>query len=175
VIRAAKYWIRLPLGFKARGKLDALFYRDFVEGRAKVSVKIPPRLVPADGELTVHLDFRGLEGARVQTVGGVVEGRYCRPADERGRARALRPLEPLGRLLLPDGGSFVLTTRLGGWLQRLDQKVYFEDSPEAAPGFGFRFSGIDRLETGEETAAVRRHAARRAEPRRSLRGRPTST
>ncbi len=157
VIRSSKYWIRLPLGFKARGKVDVLLYRDFVEGRAKVNIRIPPRLVPADGVLTVNFDFRGLEGSRVQAIGGVLEGQTVdgRMTDlerEFGK-RSTR----WSALHLPQGGqAFLLATRLGGSLQRLEQKVYFDDSAEttARPAFGFRFSGINRLDTGDQDLAV---------------------
>ncbi len=156
VIRSSKYWIRLPLGFKARGKVDVLLYRDFVEGRAKVNIRIPPRLVPADGVLTVNFDFRGLEGSRVQAIGGVLEGaavdgRMTDAERELGK-RSTR----WSALLLPQGQAFVMATRLGGSLRRLEQKVYFDDSPEstARPAFGFRFSGMNRLDTGDQDLAV---------------------
>jgi hypothetical protein len=64
-IRSARYWIRLPLGFKARGRVELLFYRDFVEARAQVNIRIPPRLVPADGHLTAFFDFHDFAGGHV--------------------------------------------------------------------------------------------------------------
>ncbi|MGH7803202.1 MAG: hypothetical protein ACREQJ_02560, partial [Candidatus Binatia bacterium] len=60
-IRRGNYWIRLPLGFKARGRVDLIFYADFVAVRAVAKIKIPPSLVPGDGEMTAAFDFRSLD------------------------------------------------------------------------------------------------------------------
>lgn len=155
-IRSAKYWIRLPLGFKARGRVELLFYRDFVEARARVNIRIPPRLVPADGDLTAYFDFRDFSGARVIGPGGapadLVDG-VMTAAKRSFTDRAVR----WSALALPGGQTFLLTVRLEGSLQRLDQRLYLDDSADPArgkPGFGFRLSGINRLDTGEQELAV---------------------
>jgi hypothetical protein len=155
-IRSAKYWIRLPLGFKARGRVELLFYRDFVEGRARVNIKIPPRLIPADGEITAYFDFRDLSGARVFGPGGElgepIDGRMT----EQKRVFAQPPVR-WAALLLPSDQTFLLAVRLAKSLQRLDQRLYLDDSADplrGKPSFGFRLSGVNRLETGEQDLSV---------------------
>ena len=34
LIRRARYWFPLPFGLRARGRIDLIFYPDFVEGTA---------------------------------------------------------------------------------------------------------------------------------------------
>lgn len=154
-VRTAKYSIRLPLGFKARGRVDLLFYRDLVEGRGKVNIKIPPRLVPASGDLSALFDFRGLEGARllapVGEPGGPVDGRL-----EESERRLLEGNSRWAALLLPDGTTFLLVVRLAGSLARLDQRIHYADEPAGTgqPSFGFRLSGAERLDTGEQMLSV---------------------
>jgi hypothetical protein len=155
-IRSAKYWIRLPLGFKARGRVELLFYCNFVEARARVNIKIPPRLVAADGYLTAFFDFHDFSGGRVLGP----EGMIAEPVDghmtEEKREFANRPAR-WSALLLPSGQSFLLAVRLGGSLQRLDQRLYLDESIDPArgnPSFGFTLSGINRLETGEQDLSV---------------------
>ncbi|MGH7860073.1 MAG: hypothetical protein ACREQY_22325, partial [Candidatus Binatia bacterium] len=65
IIRPARYRISLPLGFRATARVNLIFYRDFVVGHATAKVTIPPKLVPADGELLAYLDFVDESGARV--------------------------------------------------------------------------------------------------------------
>jgi hypothetical protein len=157
VIRSAKYWIRLPLGFKARGKVELLFYRDFVEGRARINVKIPPRLVPADGSMTAYFDFRDFTGGHVIAPSGVlpepIDGHMT---EAKRRFTEQQPIR-WAALLLPNGETFLLAVRLGGSLQRLDQKLYLDDSSDPArgkPSFGFTLGGVNRLDTGEHELSV---------------------
>ena len=155
-IRSAKYWIRLPLGFKARGRVELLFYRDFVEGRARVNIKIPPRLVPADGEMTAYFDFRNFLGARVLGPGGELAEPIDGHMTVAKRAFADKNMR-WSSLLLPGGRAFLLAVRLEGSLQRLDQRLYLDDSndpPSGRPAFGFRLSGVNRLDTGEQELSV---------------------
>jgi hypothetical protein len=155
-IRSAKYWIRLPLGFKARGRLELLFYRDFVEARAQVKIRFPPRLVPADGWLTAYFDFRDFADGRVMSPNGTLE----QPIDgtmTEAKREFTRQQVRWSALLLPNDQIFLLATRLGGSLQRLDQRLYLEDSNDPArgkPSFGFTLSGVNRLETGEQELSV---------------------
>ncbi len=154
VIRSAKYWLKLPLGFKAKGKVELLFYENFVEGRARVNIKIPPRLVPADGELTAHFDFHDFGSARLLDPSGALSQRIDALTPEARRALTERPMR-WAALRLPDGKSFLLAVRLGGSLGRLDQKLYLDDSADAGrPGFGFQLSGVNRLDTGEQGCSV---------------------
>lgn len=155
-IRSAKYWIRLPLGFKARGRVELLFYRDFVEGRARVNIKIPPRLVPADGAMTAYFDFRDFAGARVIGPAGTLTEPIDGAMTDAKRAFTEKPVR-WSALLLPNGQSFLLAVRLEDSLQRLDQRLYLDDSTDPArgqPGFGFRLSGVNRLDTGEQELSV---------------------
>jgi hypothetical protein len=159
VIRRARYWIPLPLGFRTSGRVDLLFYRDFVEGTALVKLKIPPRLVLADGELMTYFDFLDLSGARLLLDGEQpsepVNGRMT-PAK---RALTGRPAH-WAALLLPDGRTVLLIVRLEGALQRLEQRLYFADttlpgnSLGGKPIFGFQFSRVNRLETGAHRLSV---------------------
>jgi hypothetical protein len=155
-IRSAKYWIPLPLGFKARGRVELLFYRDFVEGRTSVNIKIPPRFIPADGEITAHIDFRDFSGARVSGPGGTLD----EPIDGRmteGKRVFAEPPVRWSALLLPSGQTFLLAVRLEDSLQRLDQRLYLDDTTDplrGKPAFGFRLSGVNRLETGEQELSV---------------------
>jgi len=155
-IRSAKYWIRLPLGFKARGRVELLFYRDSVEARARVNIKIPPRLVPADGSMTAYFDFHDLAGARVLDPDGLLAETIDGRMSDRKRSFSTRPVR-WAALLLPNGQSFLLAVRLGGSLQRLDQQLYLEDSSDPArgkPSFGFMLAGVNRLDTGDQELSV---------------------
>lgn len=158
-IRRARYWIPLPLGFRTTGRVDLLFYRDFVEGSALLKIGIPPRLVLASGELQAYFDFLRQDGARVllagETLSEPVDGRMT-PAKQ---ALAGRPAR-WAALLLPDGRTVVFIVRLEGALQRMEQHLYFEDIAKPGetgggrPLFGFQFSRIDRLETGSHRLSV---------------------
>ena len=155
-IRSAKYWIRLPLGFKARGRVELLFYRDFVEARAQVNIRIPPRLVPADGHLRAFFDFRDFAGGQVLGPDGLLAEPIGGQMTEVKRQFARRPVR-WSALLLPSGQSFLLAVRLGGSLQRLDQRLYLDESVDPArgkPSFGFTLAGINRLDTGEQDLSV---------------------
>jgi hypothetical protein len=155
-IRSAKYWIRLPLGFKARGRAELLFYRDFVEARARVNIRIPPRLVPADGWLTAYFDFRDFANSRVVGPSGTLEEPIDGTMTEAKRAFTRQPVR-WAALMLPSGQAFLLAVRLGGSLQRLDQRLYFDDSNDPTrgkPSFGFTLGGVNRLETGEQDLSV---------------------
>ncbi len=155
-IRSAKYWIRLPLGFKARGRVELLFYRDFVEARAQVNIRIPPRLVPADGWLTAYFDFRDFANGRVMSPHGTLEQPIDGTMTEAKRAFTRQQVR-WSALLLPNDQAFLLATRLGGSLQRLEQRLYLEDSNDPAqgkPSFGFTLTGVNRLDTGEQELSV---------------------
>ena len=155
-IRSAKYWIRLPLGFKARGRVELLFHCDFVEARAQVDIKIPPRLVAADGYLRAFFDFRDFAGGRVFGPDGLLAEPIGGQMTEAKRQFASRPVR-WSALLLPSGQSFLLAVRLGGSLQRLDQRLYLDESVDPArgkPSFGFTLAGINRLDTGEQDLSV---------------------
>src|SRR5215831_17888906 len=39
VVRRGRYWVPLPLGFRTSGRVDLLFYRDFMEGISFLKVK----------------------------------------------------------------------------------------------------------------------------------------
>ncbi len=159
VIRRGRYWIPLPFGFHTSGRVDLIFYRDFVEGTALLKVTIPPRLVLADGELQTYFDFLGLSGARLLLddvqLSDPVNG-HMTPAKQ---ALAGHPAH-WAALLLPDGRTVIFIVRLEGALQQLDQRLYFEDTTKAEPKFGgqplfgFQFSRVNRLETGVHRLSV---------------------
>ncbi len=130
VIRQARYWVPLPFGLRTSGKVNLIFYRDFVEGSARIKLKIPPRLVLAEGEFTTYFDFLDLRGARP-----LLNGRLSRWA----------------ALCLPSGRTLVLIPRLEDGLSRLEQRVYYGG---AQPHFGFQFSEIGRLESGSHRLSV---------------------
>jgi len=158
-IRRARYWIPLPLGFRANGRVDVTFYRDFVEGTATVKLKIPPRLILADGEVQTYFRFLDLSGARLLIEGhepvGPVDGRL-----ESNEQALQRSPARWTALLLPNGHTLLLVARLEGTLQRLEQRVYFDDTePDMThvgtkPSFGFEFSGVNQLETGTHRLSV---------------------
>ena len=158
-IRRARYWIPLPLGFRTNGRIDVLFYRDFVEGTATVKLKVPPRLVLADGELQAYFRFLDLSGARLLVEGkennSLVDGHM----DTAEQALQRRPAR-WAALVLPNGRTLLLIARLEGALQRLEQRLYFDDSQTDEthvgnkPHFGFEFSGINQLETGTHRLSV---------------------
>jgi len=159
VIRRGRYWIPLPFGFHTSGRVDLIFYRDFVEGTALLKVTIPPRLVLANGELQTYFDFLDLSGARLLLDGDPpsdpVDG-HMTPAKQ---ALAGRPAH-WAALLLPNGRTVLLIVRLEGALQQLDQRLYFNDTSRAdsksggQPLFGFQFSRVNRLETGVHRLSV---------------------
>jgi len=158
-IRRARYWIPLPLGFRTNGRIDVLFYRDFVEGTAIVKLKVPPRLVLADGELQAYFRFLDLSGARLivegQETTGIVDGHM----DTAEQALHRHPMR-WAALLLPNGRTLLLIARLEGALQRLEQRLYFDDNQADdthvgnKPHFGFEFSGINQVETGTHRLSV---------------------
>jgi hypothetical protein len=158
-IRRARYWIPLPLGFRTNGRIDVMFYRDVVEGTTVVRLKVPPRLILADGEIQAYFRFLDLSGARLIVEGqdnmGVVDGHM----DDAEQALH-RHLTRWAALALPSGRTLLLIARLEGTLQRLEQRLYFDDSQTdeawrgGKPSFGFEFSRVNQLETGTHRLSV---------------------
>ncbi len=158
-IRRARYWIPLPLGFRTNGRVDVIFYRDFVEGTATVRLKVPPRLILADGEIQAYFRFLDLNGARLIVEGqehtGIVDG-HIDTAEQTLHRHPMR----WAALVLPNGRTLLLIARLEGALQRLEQRLYFNESQNGAaessgkPSFGFEFSGVNQLETGTHQLSV---------------------
>lgn len=158
-IRRARYWIPLPLGFRTNGRIDVMFYRDVVEGTTVVKLKVPPRLILADGELQAYFRFLDLEGAHLIVEGqentSVVDGHM----DDTERALHRHPTR-WAALTLPSGRTLLLIARLEGALQRLEQRLYFDDSQtneaqrDGKPSFGFEFSRVNQLETGTHRLSV---------------------
>lgn len=159
VIRRAQYWIPLPLGFRATGRVDLIFYRDFVEGTALVKITVPPRLVLADGEVLTYFDFLDMRGARLVLDGTgpsePVDG-HMTPTKQALTGRPAR----WAALLLPDGRTVLLLVRPEGALQKLEQRLYFHELGPPQTGqsgtllFGFQFSHLHRLETGMHQLSV---------------------
>jgi hypothetical protein len=144
----------LPLGFRARGRVDLLFYPDFVAVRALAKIKIPPRLVPGDGELTAAFDFRSLDGARLVLDGATADAPVDGAMSEREKGMN-RHEGKWSALLFRDGGAFVLAVDLEGALRRLEQRLLYEDGPPGKrPRLGFELSKVSRLETGEHPLNV---------------------
>ena len=156
VLRQARYWIPLPLGLKTSGKVDLIFYRDFVEGSALIKMKIPPRLVLADGEIKTYFDFLNLSGARLLLNGTSLSEPVN--GSMNGTKRALNGRPALwAALLLPSGQTILLIPRLEGALSKLDQRSYFAEHPNGGGGlpyFGFQFFKINRLESGTHRLSV---------------------
>jgi|GEM_PF-2722769 len=158
-IRRARYWIPLPLGFRTNGRIDVMFYRDFVEGTTVVKLKVPPRLILADGELQAYFRFLDLSGAHLIVEGqkntGVVDGHM----DDTEHALHRHPAR-WAALALPNRRTLLLIARLEGALQRLEQRLYFDDSEAdearhgGKPAFGFEFSRVNQLETGTHRLSV---------------------
>jgi hypothetical protein len=158
-IRRAYYTIPLPLGFRSQGRFDLLFYRDFVEGTTIVNLKIPPRLILADGELRAYFDFLQFPDARP-----LIEGESLSDL-EKGNLQT-QELTADGRLtrwaalVLPDGKVVVFVARLEGALQKLEQRLYFDKTTDGTqmvggqPRFGFLFSQVNRLTTGTHRLSV---------------------
>jgi hypothetical protein len=159
VIRRGRYWVPLPLGFRTSGRVDLIFYRDFIEGVSFLKVKLSPRFVLADGELQTYFDFLDLRGARLlvedEPPSDPVDG-HMTPAKQ---ALAGRPAH-WAALLLPNGRTVLLIIRLEGVLRQLDPRVYFDDTGRAdahlggQPLFGFQFLRLKRLETGTHRLSV---------------------
>ena len=137
VIRRARYWFPLPFGLRARGRIDLIFYPNFVEGTALVKLKIPPRFILADGEVSTYFNF--LDFGQAQLL----------QADESPVEEEQSPR--WAALQLPTGQTLLLVTRLEGGLQKLTQQTYFSNAgpPHSGqPSFGFHFSGVARLDAG---------------------------
>ena len=137
VIRRARYWFPLPFGLRARGRIDLIFYPDFVEGTALVKLKIPPRFILADGEVSTYFNFLNFGRAQLLQADRPPVGEEQPP-----RWAALQ---------LPTGQTLLLVTRLEGGLQQLEQQTYFSNTgpPHSGqPSFGFHFSNIARLDAG---------------------------
>jgi hypothetical protein len=158
-LRLARYWIPLPFGFHTTGRVDLLFYRDFVEGTALLKIAIPPKLILASGELRTYFDFLQQNGARVlleeSAVSEPVDG-HMTPAKRQLVGRSAR----WAALLLPEGRTVLFIVRLEGGLQRLEQQLYFDDETKTdknvggRPLFGFQFTHVDRLQTGTHRLSV---------------------
>jgi hypothetical protein len=158
-LRRARYTIPLPLGFHTSGRVDLLFYPDFVEGTALLKIAIPPRLLLASGELKAYFDFLQQNGARVLLEDGAasepVDGQMT-PAKQMLAEREAH----WAALLLPEGRVVLFIVRLEGALRRLEQRLYFDDetksesTPGGRPLFGFHFTHADRLETGTHRLSV---------------------
>jgi hypothetical protein len=153
-IRRARYTIPLPLGFRSQGRFDLLFYRDFVEGTTIVNLKIPPRLILADGELRTYFDFLQFPDARP-----FIEGAS---SDDLGKGNFQTPKPTLDErparwaaLALPDGKVVLFVVRLEGALQKLEQRFYFDNTIDGGqPRFGFLFSHINRMTAGTHRLSV---------------------
>ena len=158
-VRRARYWIPLPLGFRAQGRFDLLFYRDFVEGTTTVRIKLPPSLVLADGELKTYFNFLYLPDARPILEGEYGENITIRDQGKNNEKRDERPTR-WAALPLPHGKVVLLVVRLEGALQQLGQQLYFNNSPDERPDsgeqtlFGFLFTHINRLTTGTHRLSV---------------------
>ena len=136
--RRTRYWLPLPFGLRAKGRVDLLFYPDFVEGTARVRIKIAPRYVLGDGWVRTSFDFLDFGAA------GLVHP----AAAENGRLPEADGTERWAALQLPNERTLLLATRLEGTLQRLDQQIHFSTAGRGQPTFGFRFSNISALDTG---------------------------
>ena len=137
LIRRARYWFPLPFGLRARGRIDLIFYPDFVEVTALVKLKIPPRFILTDGEVSTYFNFLDFGQAQLLQADELPLGEEQSP-----RWAALQ---------LPTGQTLLLVVRLEGGLQQLAQQTYFSNtgSPHSGqPSFGFRFSNIARLAAG---------------------------
>lgn len=137
VIRRARYWFPLPFGLRARGRIDLIFYPDFVEGTALVKLKIPPRFILADGEVSTYFNFLNFGQTQLLQADALPVGEEQPP-----RWAALQ---------LPTGQTLLLVMRLEGGLQQLEQQTYFSNTgpPHSGrPSFGFHFSNIARLDAG---------------------------
>ncbi len=137
VTRRARYWFPLPFGMRARGRIDLIFYPNFVEGSALVKLKIPPRFILADGEVSTYFNFLDFGQAQVLQ------------ADEPAAGEEQAPR--WAALQLPTGQTLLLVMRLEGGLQQLAQRTYFSNTgpPHSGqPSFGFHFSNLARLAAG---------------------------
>ncbi len=150
-LRRARYWIPLPFGFRTTGRVDLLFYRDFVESSVLLKVGIPPSLILARGELQASIDFLRQEGARV-----ILE-------DAMMNEPVAGQLVHWAALALPNGRTVLLIARLEGALQKLEQRLFFtngvagETAPHGQPRFGFEFARVDRLTSGTHRLSVFAH------------------
>jgi hypothetical protein len=159
VIRRARNQIPLSFGFRTRGQVDLLFYQNFVEGSALVKIAIPPSLVLASGEFQTYFDFLDLSGTRLLVDGEALSEPVNGVMTPEKQALTGRPAR-WAALLLPDGRAIVFIVRLEGALQKLDQRLYFDDTANAnrelggKPRFGFQFSRVNRLETGSHRLSV---------------------
>lgn len=141
--RRTRYWLSLPFGLRGKGRVDLLCYPDFVEGTARVKMKIPPRYVLADGWLRTSFDFLGFEDSRLL--------RAVASENDRSAGGGHGRPERWAALQLSNGRSLLLVTRLEGALQELGQRVYFSNvdaSDGGRPTFGFLFSDLARLDVG---------------------------
>ena len=153
-IRRGNYWIRLPLGFRARGRVDLLFYPDFVAVRAVAKIKIPPSLVPGDGEMTAAFDFHSLDGSRLVLDGVTADGTVDGVMSESEKKLRNREGKWTG-MLFPNGEAFMLAVDLEGALRRLEQRLVYDDGEaRRRPRVGFSLSKVSRLETGEHPLNV---------------------
>lgn len=142
LIRRGRYWFPLPFGFRATGRVDLIFYSDFVEGTALVKVKIPPRLILADGRLRVSFDFLDFGKSRLVL-----------PEDDNTFDGSTR----WAAITLPSGESLLLVTHMGSGLSQLKQRPHFT-RPQLPlignPSFGFDFSEVSRLQVGTHRISV---------------------
>lgn len=155
VIRQARYRVPLPFGLRTSGKVNLIFYRDFVEGSALIKLKIPPRLVLADGEFKTYFDFLNLSGARLLLNDAPLSEAVNGSMTAAKRALDGRPAR-WAALLLPSGQTILLIPRLRDGLDKLDQRAYYAEHKAhgGLPHFGFQFFEINRLESGSHRLSV---------------------
>jgi hypothetical protein len=122
--------------------------------RAVAKIKIPPSLVPGDGEMTAAFDLRSLDGSRLVLDGVTAEGPVDGVMSE--SETKLRGREGhWAALLLPGNDAFVLAVDLEGALRRLEQRLTYEDDDAGRrPRLGFALSKVSRLQTGEHPLNV---------------------
>lgn len=142
-IRRGQYVVPLPLGFHASGRVEFLFYADFLEITGRLRLKYPAWVAGADGGLSGFVEIPPSIAARP----------IWDPTMIKSSAVPVAVPNPSGEsyaaLVFDDGDVLVMAVRLEGGLRKMDQRFYFE-SREGQKNrvFGFEVSEASRLEAG---------------------------
>lgn len=142
-IRRGQYDVPLPLGFHASGRVEFIFYSDFLEITGRLRLKYPAWVAGADGGLSGFVEIPPSVKARA----------IWDPAMVKKSAVPMATPNPSGRsyaaLVFEDGDVLVLAIRLDGGLRKMDQRFFFESRKgEKNKVFGFEVSEASRLEAG---------------------------
>jgi len=142
-IRRGQYDVPLPLGFHASGRVEFLFYADFLEITGRLRLKYPAWVAGADGGLSGFVEIPPSVKARPIWDPQMIQKSSVPVAVPNASGNSY------AALVFENGDALVLAVRLEGGLRKMDQRFYFEAKKgQKNRVFGFEVSEASRLEAG---------------------------